>query len=239
MTLAHFIYFVSGIDTGVGKTVATGVMARWLLQRNVSAATVKLVQTGCHGFSEDLDMHRRIMGIQHLPEDNAGLTAPQIFDFPASPHLAASLEHRTVNADYISECVRQVSAKYDVTLVEGAGGLAVPLTESFLTVDFAASELWPVILVCSGKLGALNHAILSIEALRHRGMDLAGVVYNYCAEADPVIDKDTPRMIEQAMRRSGYQPALVRLGKQDSASNDARLPDFSPIFQEALHGLHN
>ncbi|MBR3506014.1 MAG: ATP-dependent dethiobiotin synthetase BioD [Lentisphaeria bacterium] len=237
--MAHFIYFVSGIDTGVGKTIATGVMARWLLQRKISVATVKLVQTGCHGFSEDLDMHRKIMGIPPLPEDKAGLTAPQIFDFPASPHLAASLERRTVDVEHIGECVRRVSAQYEVTLVEGAGGLAVPLTESLLTVDFAASELWPVILVCSGKLGALNHAILSVEALRHRDMDLAGVVYNYCADADPVIDRDTPRMIEHAMRRSGYPPALVRLGKWDPASNDARLPDFSPVFQEALHGLRN
>ena len=70
-------------------------------------------------------------------------------------------------------------------------------------------------------------------------MNLAGVVSNYCPEADPVIDKDTPRMIEQAMLQSGYPPALVRLGKWDSASNDARLPDFSPIFQEARHGLRN
>ncbi len=236
--MTHYSYFVSGIDTGVGKTVATGVMARWLLGKGLSVATVKLVQTGCRGFSEDLDTHRAIMGVPPLPEDAAGLTAPQIFDFPASPHLAATLEHRTVDTDRISECVRKVSEQYDVTLVEGAGGLAVPLTEDFLTVDFAAAELWPVILVCSGKLGALNHALLSIEALKHRDMDLAGVVYNYCAEADPVIDEDTPRMIGRAMRQAGYPPALVRLGKWDIASGDAELPDFSPIFQEALHGLH-
>ncbi len=231
--MPHFIYFVSGIDTGVGKTVATGVMARWLLRRKISVATVKLVQTGCHGISEDLDMHRKIMGIAPLPEDNAGRTAPQIFDFPASPHLAASLEHRTVDTDHISDCVRQVSAKYDITLVEGAGGLDVPLTESLLTVDFAASELWPVILVCSGKLGALNHALLSIEALKNRKMNLAGIVYNYCPEADPVIDADTPRIIKQAMRQSGYPPALVRLGKWDIRTQDSTaMPDFSPVFQE-------
>ena len=106
-------------------------------------------------------------------------------------------------------------------------------------LDFAAAELWPVILVCSGKLGALNHALLSIEALKHRDMDLAGVVYNYCAEADPVIDEDTPRMIASAMRQSGYPPELVRLGKRDAAaSDDAAQPDFFPIFREALHGLH-
>ena len=244
------VYFVSGIDTGVGKTVATGVMASWLLRQNVSVATVKLVQTGCRGFSEDLDAHRAIMGIPPLPEDEAGLTAPQIFGFPASPHLAAALEGRTVDTARIAASVREVAARYDVTLVEGAGGLAVPLTESLLTVDFAAAQGWPVILVCSGKLGALNHALLSIEALKNRNMRLAGVVYNYCPDADPLIDEDTPRMIGHAMKRAGYPAAIVRLGKRNTAPDPARevsvrgasvlpgggngpaLPDFSPIFPE-------
>ena len=231
--MTHRVFFVSGIDTGVGKTVATGVMARWLLRQGVSVATVKLVQTGCHNFSEDLDMHRAIMGIKPLPEDEAGLTAPQTFDFPASPHLAAALEHRTVDTDRITAAVREVSSHYDVTLAEGAGGLAVPLTESLLTVDFAASQGWPVILVCSGRLGALNHALLSIEALKNRNMRLAGVVYDYCPDADPVIDADTPRMIEAAMKRAGFPPALVRLGKWDVRNgNTVPLPDFSPLFPE-------
>lgn len=83
------VVFVSGIDTGVGKTVVTGLMARSLLRRGVHVATVKPVQTGNVGFSEDLEEHRRLMG-KSLPEDAQGLTAPQIFAFPASPHLAAA-----------------------------------------------------------------------------------------------------------------------------------------------------
>lgn len=233
MNMAHRVYFVSGIDTGVGKTVATGVMARWLLRRRVSVATVKLVQTGCRNFSEDLEMHRAIMGIPPIPEDKAGLTAPQTFDFPASPHLAAALENRPVDTGRIAAAVMEVSDHYDVTLAEGAGGLAVPLSESLLTIDFAAAQGWPVILVCSGKLGALNHALLSIEALKNRGMRLAGIVYNFCPDADPVIDADTPRMIEAAMKRAGYPSAIVRLGRWDLQTQDAAvLPDFSPIFRE-------
>ena len=230
---SHRVFFVSGIDTGVGKTIATGVMARWLLQRSISVATVKLVQTGCHNYSEDLEEHRAIMGVPPYPEDIAGLTAPQTFDFPASPHLAAALEHRTVETDRIAASVREVSLRYEITLVEGAGGLAVPLTENLLTIDFAAAQDWPVILICSGKLGALNHALLSIDALKARKMNLAGIVYNYCPVADPVIDADTPRMIEAAMKRIGYPPILVRLGKWDIQMQDsAVMPDFSPIFQE-------
>ena len=224
------IYFVTGIDTGVGKTIATGMMARFLLKRNFRTATVKLVQTGCHGFSEDLDLHRKLMGCGTLPEDEAGLTAPQIFDFPASPHLAAALENRTVDTRKIAESVRLVAEKYDVTLVEGAGGPAVPLTEELLTIDFAAQLGFPVILVSSGKLGSLNHTILSIEAIVRRNMKFAGVVYNFCPGADPVIDADTPRMIRKYLRINGLKDALVTLGEVDA--DHPRDVDFSDLFKE-------
>lgn len=224
------VYFVTGIDTGVGKTIATGMMARFLLKRNLRTATVKLVQTGCHGFSEDLDLHRKLMGCGILPEDTEGLTAPQIFDFPASPHLAAALKKSAVNAEKIADAVRRVSERRDVTLVEGAGGPAVPLTEDLLTIDFIARQGFPVILVSSGKLGSLNHTILSIEALVRRKMRLAGVVYNYCPDADPIIDADTPRMIRKYLRKNGLKDALVILGKVD-ADRPADV-DFSALFTE-------
>lgn len=225
-------YFVSGIDTGVGKTIATGMMARSLMAHGVKVTTVKLVQTGCHGFSEDLEMHRKLMGIPATSEDLQGLTFPQTFDFPASPHFAAEREGRAVDVERISDCVKKVSAEYDVTLVEGAGGLAVPLTHDLLTIDYARSQGWPAILVCSGKLGSLNHAILSIEALAARGIPLAGIVYNHCAEADPEIDQDTPRMIREYLDKSRMDAPLIRLGFVNPDEPEATdLPDFTPFFR--------
>ena len=140
------VFFVSGIDTGVGKTVVTGLMARYLLARGVRAATIKIVQTGNVGYSEDRDEHRRFMG-RTLPEDELGWTAPQIFAFPASPHLAAALEKRTVDTDKIRSCCGKLAERYDAVLAEGAGGLAVPLTPELLTADLAAEMDWPLILV--------------------------------------------------------------------------------------------
>ncbi len=225
------VFFVSGIDTGTGKTIATGMMARSLHLKGRRVATVKMVQTGCHGFSEDLDEHRRLMGVRSLPEDDAGLTFPQTFDFPASPHLAAALEHRTVDVAKIVECVGTVSKNYEYTLVEGAGGLAVPLTERLLTIDFAAEQGWPVILVCSGKLGSLNHAILSLEAIKGRGMALAGVIYNYCADADETIDHDSERMLAKFMAGFGFDASIVRLGFVDGTHPEkAAMPDFGVLF---------
>ena len=101
------VFFISGIDTGVGKTVATGLMSRFLRERGVDHCTVKMVQTGCDGFSEDLDAHRAIAGMPRLPEDEEGLTAPQIFKFPASAALAARLEGRAVDLGAIERAVAE------------------------------------------------------------------------------------------------------------------------------------
>ena len=217
------IYFISGIDTDAGKTVAVGLMARYLMKEGVRVITAKLVQTGNDGFSEDLLKHRAMMGVEAFEEDKEGLTAPQIFKFPSSPHLAAKQENRVVDLDKIRTAMRLLAARYEVVLVEGAGGLAVPLTEEVLTIDWVAQEQWPLILVTSGKLGSLNHTILSLEAASRRHILLAGIVYNYCATAHPIIDSDTPRMIGK------WTDRLVRIPHVDFSA----LPeiDFSPIFE--------
>ena len=222
------VVFVSGIDTGVGKTVATGLMARWLLGRGVNAATVKVVQTGNVGFSEDRDEHRRFME-RTLPEDAENLTAPQIFAFPASPHLAAKLENRTVDLNAIRTAAAALAERYDIVLAEGAGGLAVPLTEGFLTADLVSEMRWPLILVASGKLGSLNHTILSLEFAAARKIPVRGIVFNYCQNADPEIDADSEKMMKLYLSRYGFPPVLVRIPE---VGNEFPEVDFSALFPE-------
>lgn len=205
------IYCVAGIDTGIGKTVATGLMARALQARGVDAITVKMVQTGNDGFSEDIDAHRAICGGARFPEDDTGLTHPQVFKFPSSPLLAAQLEHRTVDLAAIVRAVDACAARHEIVLVEAAGGLHVPLTEETLTVDFVAARKWPVILVTCGRLGSINHTLLSLEALKTRHMSVAGVVYNWYPDADPLIDQDTPETTRRYLAAWGYPPVVVHV----------------------------
>jgi len=223
------VYFVSGIDTGVGKTIATGLMARYLLSSGVDAITVKMVQTGCDGFSEDLEAHRRMCGIGRIPEDVGGLTAPQIFKFPSSPSFAARLEGRKVDLGRIASSVEECRRRRDVVLVEGAGGLLVPLSDETLAADLAAAQGWLLILVTCGRLGSVNHTLLSLEAARSRGMEVAGVVYNWCNDADPDIDADTECEIRRRLPSMGFRPTVVRVPR---AVEGAVLPDvdFSEIF---------
>lgn len=223
------VYFVSGIDTGIGKTAVTGLMARSLASAGRDVITVKLVQTGNDGYSEDIDAHRLICGGVRFPEDGAGLTAPQVFKFPSSPLLAAALEGRTVDLAAITRAVDACAARHEIVLVESAGGLDVPLTEDRLTVDYAAERGWPLILVTCGRLGSINHTLLSLEAAKARGMPVAGVVYNWSAGADPLIDRDTPETTRRYLARWGFPLVVVRVPRFDFAGPYPDV-DFSEIF---------
>lgn len=193
--LASGIHFISAIDTDAGKTVCTGWLARELLRAGRRTATMKLVQTGCGDCSPDIALHRRIMGVD-LPEDETGLTAPALFNYPASPHLAASLEGRTLDLKRIVECARTLAQSYEVVLVEGAGGLAVPLTPDLLTIDFVNENGWPFVFVTSGRLGSISHTLLSFEALQSRRAEISAVIYNrFCALPDPLIEQDARKYL--------------------------------------------
>ena len=207
----HPVVFVSGIDTGVGKTVVTGELARAAIAKGRDAITVKMVQTGNIGLSEDIEEHRRIMGVGELPEDAEGLTAPQIFAFPGSGHLAARLEGKRVNLKKITSSVEACARRRDLVLVESAGGLFVPLTSSVLTIDYLAERGWPLVLVTNGRLGSINHTLMSIEAAVRRGIALLAVVYDWAPDVDPIIDEDTPATIKAYLKRWDLDVPLLKL----------------------------
>ena len=223
------IFWVSGIDTDIGKTLVTGLMAKSLLSRGLDVITVKMVQTGNVGRSEDIEAHRQICGRPLMPEDREGLTAPQIFSFPSSPLLSAKLEGRSLDLDRIASAVRTCAERHQVVLVESAGGLDVPLTEEVLSADFAAAQGWPLILVTCGRLGAINHALLSLEAAKLRGMTVAGVVHNWHRAAGSAIDEDAVAAIRRHLVRLGYPPVIIRTPAVPSGCPYPDI-DFSELF---------
>lgn len=228
------IYFVGGIGTDVGKTVATGLMARHLRSRGIDATTLKLVQTGSpRGGSEDVAAHRRICGAAGTEEDRLGLTAPQVFRYPSSPALAARLEGREVDLRAIDDAVAKVSSRHEVLLVEAAGGLAVPLTEDMLMIDFAAKRGWPLVLVANAVLGSINHTILSLEAARSRDVRLAGVVMNEFPAAPKELVSDAYHSLRKALARLGYEERISTLPFVPGPQEGCFMPtdvDFKEIF---------
>lgn len=195
-------YFISGIDTDAGKTYVTGHIARHLMKEGKRVITQKFIQTGNTGMSEDIEVHRRIMGTGMLPEDLDHTTAPVIFSYPASAQLAARIDGREIDLEVIDRATERLLSLYDVVLVEGAGGLAVPITDTFMAIDYVESRRLPLILVTNGVLGSINHTVLSLEAVRARGIELATVIYNEHFDSDAVIATDTRGFIERYVKRN-------------------------------------
>lgn len=212
---------MSGIDTDAGKSYATGLLARMIREEKPGDRTVitqKLVQTGCmpDEGSEDILLHRKLMGIPLQPVDLACLTCTEIYRFPASPHLSAAKEGRGIDLERISEATDALSVAYDVVLVEGAGGLMVPLkpfgenlsvekdeggtNPQYLTIDYVREREMPVLFVTSARLGSLNHTLLSLEACRARGIRVAGVLFNRYPAGNAEISGDTWDYIRQYLR---------------------------------------
>lgn len=127
---------------------------------------------------------------------------PEIFSYPCSPHLAARIDHRPINFSKIEQATLELANRYDTVLVEGAGGLMVPLTEEYLTIDYIAEKGYPLVFVTSGKLGSINHTLLSFEAIRSRGIILHTVLYNlYPTLEDSTIQEDTLQYIQNYLKK--------------------------------------
>lgn len=221
-------YFISGIDTDIGKTIATGLVARYLFKQDQSIITQKIVQTGCQGLSDDIRVHRQLMGCDLFEEDRSGLTCPYLFKHPASPHLSARLEGKQIDTQTISRATRELKKRFKTILIEGAGGLQVPLNNDSTVLDYIRENHYPVILVTSSKLGSINHTLLSIEALKTRNIHLLGMVYNRYPETDKIISDDSITQMRRFMVQCGYDGPIVEMGGIDLSR--PRDLDFSGFF---------
>ena len=200
--MSNNIFYISGIDTDAGKTYCTGWLAQQLQRAGLRVITQKFVQTGNTGHPDDIDMHRKLTGTGLLPEDKEGLTAPEIYSYPCSPHLAARIDQRPIDLEKIGLATDELARRYDTVLVECAGGLMVPLTDELLTIDYIASRHAPLIFVTSGKLGSINHTLLSFEAIQKRGIPLHTVLYNLYPEVkDTTIRDDTMHYLQHYIER--------------------------------------
>lgn len=169
--------FVTGTDTGVGKTIIATGMVRLARKAGLRCVAMKPVETGCALRSGVL-----------YPEDGALLVrasggditldecTPVRFSTPASPARAAAMEGARVFLSDLVEHALAVADRADLIVVEGAGGLMVPIEGKLMMIDLIQRLGFPVLLVARSRLGTINHTLLSVEALRHRGIDLKGIV---------------------------------------------------------------
>jgi dethiobiotin synthetase len=168
--------FVTGTDTGVGKTVIACGLARGLRRRGVDVGVMKPCETGVGPEGpKDAAALRAAAGVEDPIED----ICPQSFALPAAPSVAAQVESRVVDLERIRLASKTLDARHEFLLVEGAGGWLVPITPDFAMADLAAELGYPVLVVARASLGTINHTLLTVEAIERRGLPLAGVVVNH------------------------------------------------------------
>ena len=205
------IIFVSGIGTNVGKSYATGWLANKLNSEKKNAITLKMIQTGNDGYSEDIDIHRKIMGLPLLDEDKDFTTAPIIMTYPASPHLAAKIDHCTIDLSKIDSSTEKLFEKYDTILMEGAGGLMVPITETYTTIDYIREHNLPLALVTNGQLGSISHTLLALEAIKTR--QIKYVVYNPYFDEDKIIAEETQKYLGEFLKKNFPETEYLIMNK--------------------------
>jgi len=225
------VLFISGIDTDIGKTYATGLLAKELMQKGVNVITQKLVQTGISkqangelGIADDILSHRQLMGMPLQPCDIDFTTCPYRYEKPASPHLSAALANEPLDPEVITRSTIALQNDYEVVLLEGAGGLLVPITTELLTLDYIAEQGYPIVLVTSGRLGSINHTLLSLEAIKSRGLMIHSVIYNHihddAEQTDTEIANSTIDFLQAYLARYYPKAHWLVLAKQSNEHLD-------------------
>lgn len=171
--------FITGTDTGVGKTFVASAIAGVLRNGGIDVGVMKPVETGC--VEEDgalVPADALKLKEASGSGDAMDLVNPYRFAAPLAPSVAASLEEREIRIEKIAEAFNVISQRHDFIIVEGAGGLMVPLTESETFADLAASLNIPIVIVAPSRLGVINHTLLTVEAARKRGIEVSGIILN-------------------------------------------------------------
>lgn len=185
-------FFITGTDTEIGKTLVTSLLTLGLQRQGIDCCPAKPVATGGVDMdgqllAEDVQTYARFAEIS---EPLHSLN-PVCLRKPASPHFAAQLEQKTIEPDAIVSDLNELQTKTSYLLVEGIGGWLVPITPNYLVADLAGDLDLPVILVVANKLGAINHTLLTLEAIRTYDEELLGVIITHpSSDGDPDIEQN-------------------------------------------------
>lgn len=186
--------FVTGTDTGVGKTLVTAALACFLRRRGIDAGVMKPVETGVADPSQagsDAALLRWAVDSQ----DPLELLSPYRLRHPLAPALAAEQEGRKIDVPALASAAQTLAGRHELLLVEGAGGLMVPLAGGLLVADLARALAFPLLVISRPQLGTINHTLLTVFAARTMEIPLAGVLLNGMAETPGEAEAAAPHAL--------------------------------------------
>jgi dethiobiotin synthetase len=191
--------FITGTDTGVGKTVVAAAIARTLRREGVAVRVCKPVATGTSASSDHTVAEDTRCLAEAAGEKDFEAVTPWAFAAPAAPPVAARFEGVELRLEDLVSSVRRRFSPGGFVLVEGIGGLLCPLTADATVADLIDALAFPVVLVARRSLGTLNHTLLTLEVARRRHLEVCGLVVS---TTEPVVDVAAETNVEELRRRT-------------------------------------
>jgi dethiobiotin synthetase len=197
--------FITATDTGVGKTVVTAALALALRKRGCSVGVMKPVETGVRGETEsDADRLKRAA----LAQDDLALIRPYVFRRPVAPLDAARLSRKPISLSVIQRAFRTIRSRHELLLVEGVGGLHVPLTRTVDVLDLIAQLQMSAVVVGRAGLGGVNHAMLTLNALHRRKIPVVALVLNCTSSSGAAGVREQERSTVRLLRQLAGLPVI-------------------------------
>jgi len=189
--------FITGTDTGVGKTLVTGGLCLALRAQGIDAGVMKPVETGCphrgnYLVPQDALFLKNLLGLK----DNLDVIAPYRFRAPLAPFLASKMEGGRISLSMISRNLNELGRCHDVVIVEGAGGLLVPIAKNLTYAELCKKLGLLIVLVVSNKLGAINHTLLTLRAAESLGIKCLGIILNTGEKTHDLAQRTNRRVLD-------------------------------------------
>lgn len=203
------IFFISGNDTNIGKTFVSSLLVNSLSRKYSRIAYIKPIESGISKPS--------LSDLAQVKKFNKSLKNVDFFQFetfiePVAPITASVIEKVNINCKEIIKQIKKIDNEYDLVLVEGAGGLRVPITKDIEIIDLIKSLKAKVILVVTPFLGTLNHTLMSVDTLKHRKIDLEGIIINFYPKNPNISELHNPILInEKKIKILGVVPRMTEI----------------------------
>jgi dethiobiotin synthetase len=192
-------FFITGTDTGIGKTIIAGAIIRALEMLGINTCGMKPVESGC-GREGDVLIPYDGMYLKQVARMDEPITqiTPLRFESPLAPLAAAGIDKISIDTSEIKKAFKKLTKKYEAIIVEGVGGLLVPITKDYSVIELAKEFKLPLIVVVRPGLGTLNHTMLTVKYALSEGLKVAGVIINYSLPPEHSLAEETnPEILKQ------------------------------------------
>ncbi|MHC4552547.1 MAG: dethiobiotin synthase [Planctomycetota bacterium] len=183
--------FITGTDTGVGKTLITGGIAAVLRQQGLTVGVFKPIASGCRDEGYLISDDTRFLAMCADAQYSLSVISPVTYKTPAAPITCVELEKRPINYEEIVTSYNYLCDNTDIVLVEGIGGAMVPIDDEHTVLDLAVEFDLPTVIVARPDLGTINHSLLTVEAVRNAGVPVAGLVISGYKALDATVAEET------------------------------------------------